>query len=234
MVELSMYGIIAWSSMGVASTVSKGDKLICGLDEVGRGPLAGPIVAAAVVFPSDFVFANHFPALKFGDSKKLSIHQREAVWSLIHEFALTVQIERIEVDDINAQGIGWANRAVFERLIMAVDAESYVVDGNLKLSNLGRKSRRVRCVVRADESEQAVSAASIIAKVTRDRIMRELHTQYPVYGWDHNVGYCTREHLNAVWQFGSTIQHRRQFVTTALAKMTAKLPGLGDGPDSRM
>jgi ribonuclease HII len=209
-------------------------KFVCGLDEVGRGPLAGPIVAAAVVFPADFVFADYFPALKFGDSKKLSAYQREAVWSMIHEFASSVQIDYIDVDDINAQGIGWANRAVFERLIMAVDADKYVVDGNLKLSNLGRKARRVSSVVRADESEQAVSAASIIAKVTRDRIMRELHLLYPVYGWDHNVGYCTREHLNAVWQYGSTIHHRRQFVTTALAKMTAKLPGLGEGPDSRM
>src|SRR5258708_26358814 len=102
---------------------------------------------------------------------------------------------------------------------MAVDADQYVVDGNLKLSNLGRKSRRVRSVVRADESEQAVSAASIIAKVTRDRIMRELHVQHPIYGWDHNVGYCTREHLNAVWQYGSTTPHPPQLFPPPVAEI---------------
>src|SRR5258708_25913613 len=136
MVEWSIVWIIRWSSVGVRR------KFVCGLDEVGRGPLAGPIVAAAVVFPADFVFADYFPALKFGDSKKLSAYQREAVWSMIHEFASSVQIDYIDVDDINAQGIGWANRAVFERLIIAVEPDQYVVDGNLKLSNLGRKARR--------------------------------------------------------------------------------------------
>jgi ribonuclease HII len=204
------------------------EKLVCGLDEVGRGPLAGPIVAAAVIFPPGFAFTERFPTLKFGDSKKLSGHQREAVYSFIHEFALEVHVDSIPVEDINAQGIGWANRAVFERLIMAIQADQYVVDGNLKLANLGRKARRVRSIVRADETEQAVSAASIVAKVTRDRIMRQLHEVHPIYGWDHNAGYCTAEHLAALYVHGSTEHHRRQFVTTALSKLTAKLPGFNE------
>ncbi len=205
------------------------EKLVCGLDEVGRGPLAGPIVAAAVIFPPDFAFTERFPTLKFGDSKKLSSHQRETVFTFIHEFAVAVHVDLISVEDINVQGIGWANRAIFERLIMAIQADQYVVDGNLKLSNLGRKARRVRSVVRADETEQAVSAASIVAKVTRDRIMRQLHEAYPVYGWDHNAGYCTAEHLAALRVHGPTQHHRRQFVTTALSKLTAKLPGFNEG-----
>jgi ribonuclease HII len=203
----------------------------CGLDEAGRGPLAGPLVAAAVVFPADFVFSDVFPNLKFGDSKKLSARQREAVISLIHEFALTVKVESIPVDDINMQGIGWANRTIFERLILAIDADQYIVDGNLKLSNLGRKARRVQSLIRADEIEQAVSAASIIAKVTRDHMMAELHAAHPVYGWNHNAGYCTQEHLQALRTYGPTAHHRHQFVTTALSRSNPMLPGFDKGAD---
>jgi ribonuclease HII len=200
---------------------------LCGLDEAGRGPLAGPLVAAAVIFPNDFVFHDVFPRLKFGDSKKLSAHQREAVINFIHEFALEVCVEVVPVEDINHQGIGWANRAAFERLIIRIEADSYIVDGNLKLTNLGKKARRVQSVVRADESEQTVSAASIVAKVTRDRIMHELHDQYPVYAWDRNMGYCTAQHLTALREHGPTQHHRHQFVTTALSKSGPKLPGFG-------
>ena len=205
----------------------------CGLDEAGRGPLAGPLVAAAVVFPADFVFSDVFPNLKFGDSKKLSARQREAVISLIHEFALTVKVESIPVDDINMQGIGWANRTIFERLILAIDADQYIVDGNLKLSNLGRKARRVQSLIRADEIEQAVSAASIIAKVTRDHMMAELHEAHPVYGWNHNAGYCTQEHLQALRTYGTTAYHRHQFVTTALSRSNPMLPGFDKGADKK-
>src|SRR4029079_13243449 len=94
------------------------DERRCGLDEAGRGPLAGPLVAAAVVFPADFVFADVFPNVKFGDSKKMSAHQREATVSLIHEFALDVKVETIAVDDINVQGIGWGNTTNTERRVI--------------------------------------------------------------------------------------------------------------------
>lgn len=209
------------------------EQQLCGLDEAGRGPLAGPLVAAAVIFPPDFVFHDTFPRLKFGDSKKLSARQREAVINFIYEFALEVRVEIVSVEDINHQGIGWANRAVFERLIIAIEADSYIVDGNLKLTNLGRKARRVQSVVRADESEQAVSAASIIAKITRDRLMHDLHDQFPVYGWDRNMGYGTAQHLNALRMHGPTIHHRHQFITTALSKTSPKLPGFSGGPKSQ-
>jgi ribonuclease HII len=199
---------------------------LCGMDEAGRGPLAGPLVAAAVAFPPGFVFEETFPDLKFGDSKKLSARQREAAAEMIREVAEALTVETISVEDINARGIGWANRTVFERLIMRVEADRYIVDGNLKLANLGRRARRVRCVIRADQTEQAVAAASIIAKVTRDRIMRDLHLDFPAYGWEHNMGYCTRAHIEALQIHGPCVYHRRQFVTSALAKFGPMLPGI--------
>jgi ribonuclease HII len=199
---------------------------LCGLDEVGRGPLAGPLVAAAVVLPAGFDFAETYPDLKFGDSKKLSAHQREAASEIIRDLAQALTVEMISVDEINARGIGWANRTAFERLVMRVDADRYIVDGNLKLTNLGRRARRVRSIIRADETEQAVAAASIIAKVTRDRIMRDLHLDFPVYGWDRNMGYCTRAHIEALGAYGPCVHHRRQFVASALSKSGPKLPGI--------
>lgn len=207
----------------------QGRRLLCGMDEAGRGALAGPLVAAAVIFPRDFSFTETFPGLAFRDSKKLSKGQRETLIKFIHEYALSVHTEIVEVPDIDAQGIGWANRVVFERLIMAIDADRYVVDGNLKLANLGRKARRVVSVVRADETIEAVTAASIIAKVTRDRLMQTYHAAFPCYGWDHNAGYGTAMHIDALREHGACIQHRRQFVSTALSKdSTPLLPGFGD------
>lgn len=199
---------------------------LCGLDEAGRGPLAGPLVAAAVIFPPDFVFAEAFPSIKFGDSKKLSSRQREAAYEAIQQYAVVLKVESIPVEDINKVGIGWANRTVFERLIMEIEADEYIVDGNLRLSNLGKRARRVKCVVDADNTEQAVIAASIVAKVKRDRIMRDFHLDYPVYGWDHNMGYGTHTHITALYEHGPCPYHRRRFVATALAKRGPKLPGI--------
>lgn len=201
---------------------------ICGLDEAGRGPFAGPLVAAAVIFPPGFTFNDVFPALKLRDFKTLSAHQRGNLIAYIYEYAEHVAAEIIPVEDINMLGLGWANRTVFERLIMAVEADRYIVDGNLKLQNLGRRRAKVRCVVRADQTEQAVSAASVVAKVVRDRLMDALHAEFPVYGWDHNKGYGTPEHIAALREHGPCIHHRRQFVSTALGKFNAHLPGFDE------
>jgi ribonuclease HII len=209
------------------SSVAVTSATVCGLDEAGRGPLAGPLVAAAVVFPADFEFAAHFPAVRFRDSKKLSARQREAAYTRIFEFALDVRVEVVAVADINRMGIGWANRSAFERLVMQVEADRYIVDGNLRLSNLGKKARRVTCVVNADQTEQCATAASIVAKVTRDRIMTQLHAECPLYGWDHNMGYGTAQHIAALLEHGRTAHHRERFVTTALAR-TQRLPGFSD------
>ncbi len=200
--------------------------LLCGLDEAGRGPLAGPLVAAAVILPENLAFTARFPKVRFGDSKKLSMRQREAAFELIAQNALALKVEIISVADIDQNGIGWANKAIFQRLINLIDADRYVVDGNLKLKVPYGKD--VQSVIRADQTEQAVSAASIVAKVTRDRIMRELHEQHPLYHWDTNRGYGTDEHIAAIRLYGLTTEHRRQFVTTALNKPDRHRPTLFD------
>ncbi len=200
-------------------------KLICGMDEVGRGPLAGPLVAAAVMFPPDFSMAEVAPHLSLRDSKKLSRLARERLISVIKSHALSIEFEVIDVREINDKGIGWANRTIFERLIAKVEAEQYIVDGNLKLQNLGAKTPLVKCLVRADDSVQAVQAASVIAKTHRDWMMTVLHRSHPVYEWNHNKGYGTRNHIAAILEHGPCNLHRRQFVNTALAHATAKLPG---------
>jgi len=192
------------------------DRLICGLDEAGRGPLAGPLLAAAVVFPVDFDFAKAVPDLPLRDSKKLSRIARERLLSSIQALAVVYKIEKIDVKDINSKGIGWANRTIFERLIMAIDADEYIVDGNLKLNIPMPKKNRVRSMVRADDSIQAVQAAAILAKIHRDWIMETLHRSHPVYGWDHNMGYGTRAHIEALRIYGPCSLHRRKFVHTAL------------------
>src|SRR5215831_9072913 len=120
---------------------------LCGLDEAGRGPLAGPIVAAAVVFPPGFDFIARFPGVAFGDSKKLTPRQREAAYDLVMAHAVVCEVENIDVDDINAHDIGWANRTIFERLITRVTAERYIVDGNLKLAVPPEKRAAVRSMV---------------------------------------------------------------------------------------
>ncbi len=199
--------------------------LTCGLDEAGRGALAGALVAAMVAFPPNFRLTEKFPDLPFRDSKKLTPKQRAEAVRYIYEWAAVVEVEVISVAEIDANGIGWANRSIFEALIWRpFEAAHYVVDGNLKLTNLGRKAPRVRCVVRADEQFEAVCAASIVAKVKRDQIMAELHEEYPHYGWAHNRGYGTTAHLAALREHGLSPHHRRQFVATALSK-PPRLPG---------
>jgi ribonuclease HII len=192
--------------------------IVCGLDEVGRGPLAGPIMAAAVIFPQDFTFTETYPQLAFRDSKTLSRHQREKVAEMVAICASLIKVESIPVEEINQMGIGWANRTVFERLIMALDADHYIVDGRLKLGNLGKRAANVETAIRADTIHQAVMAAAIVAKVERDRLMDTLHKEFPVYAWDHNRGYGTRAHINALREYGACNHHRTQFVTTALSK----------------
>jgi len=191
--------------------------ILCGLDEAGRGPLAGPIVAAAVVFPPGFEFAARFPHIPFGDSKKLTARQRETAYELILANAAVCAIEIIDVPEINSRDIGWANRTIFEQLIARVSADRYVVDGNLKLAVPPEKRAAVGSVIRADQTEPAVSAASIIAKVTRDRRMRVLHAECPEYAWDHNMGYHAPAHVSALRKYGQSRYHRTKFVETVFS-----------------
>lgn len=193
-------------------------RLSCGIDEAGRGPLAGPIVAAGVVAPIDFDWAE----TGWRDSKKFTERGRER-WALAFkdwalEKGFIFEYEVIEVPDINLYNIGWANREVFRRLVLKLEADEYIVDGNHKLTDLGDKQSRTQSVIRADGRFGIVGAASILAKTYRDQIMRDLHEQYPQYAWDHNKGYGTYQHIMAIKKYGRTIHHRGKFASTVEAK----------------
>ncbi len=196
--------------------VERGPSIRCGLDEVGRGALAGPLVAAAVILPDDIAERLGPLAAFLRDSKTVSPRRREEVAAGIHMHALTVSIVEIPVADINARGIGWANREAFYRLIAAIRADEYIVDGKAKPPAPPGRASLVRCLVKADALVPAVAAASLVAKVHRDRLLARLAEQHPEYGWEHNAGYGSAAHLAALRVSGPTPQHRTAFITTAL------------------
>lgn len=191
---------------------------VCGLDEAGRGALAGPLVVAAVVEPSEFEFNKVAPEAVIRDSKKLSKRQREALFRIIERHSLQIEIEVISAHEIDDQGINWANIEGFRRLIRKVDADRYIIDGRWHLPDLDDKTSLVSCVIKADEYILPVLAAGVIAKVKRDEIMKELHLHYPMYGWDTNTGHGTKYHTDMIKKHGLCEYHRKQFVSTTLGK----------------
>lgn len=191
--------------------------LCCGLDEVGRGALAGPLVAAAVILPDD-VTDRLGPLARFlRDSKTVPAPRRIELAERIREHALRVEVAAISVALINRYGIGWANREAFRRLIGRIEADEYVVDGRVRPPAPRGKQALVRCLVRADALVPAVSAASLVAKAYRDALMCTLHQRYATYAWDQNAGYGTPAHLAALREHGPCAEHRTVFVATALS-----------------
>jgi ribonuclease HII len=176
--------------------------LACGVDEVGRGALAGPLVAAAVVLEPGF----RHPLLR--DSKRLTPAQRERIEPLIRAASTAVEVVQVGPDLIDRHGIGWANRTAFEQLMSLVDTPLFLLDGNLRLSC----GRPYRSVVHGDDLVPAISAASIVAKVWRDQLMRQLDYKFPVYGWAGNKGYGSARHLEAIARNGPSPLHRRSFL----------------------
>jgi ribonuclease HII len=190
---------------------------ICGLDECGRGAFAGPLVAAAVIIKSDL---GSFPSLlpvPLRDSKQLTKSQRNKIVSLLPKLPIIYRVEEVSTSEINEKGIGWANKTIFERLVDKVKAKIYIVDGNLKFSNLNIKS-----LIKGDDKCLQVMLASIIAKVYRDNLLASLHSDYPVYGWNTNSGYGSAFHIQSLREYGLSPHHRTQFVRTALQKFTLK------------
>lgn len=185
-----------------------------GVDEAGRGPLAGPVVAAAVVLCG--------PAIAgIGDSKKLSAARRAALEPQIRQrcaFGIGV-VEADEIDRINIfQATMLAMTQAVERVVAALAYEPAMVliDGNQ--TPQGRQPAwrwPARAIVGGDGSEACISAASILAKEHRDRIMRAHHAAHPQYGWDRNMGYGTAEHMAALRDHGASPQHRRSFAPVA-------------------
>lgn len=179
------------------------DYLICGVDEVGRGPLAGPVVAAAVILDP----ARPIPGL--ADSKKLTERRREILDEQIRECALAWSLGRAEVAEIDTLNILQASLLAMQRAVAAlpVAPRHALVDGN----RLPRLDCSAEAIVGGDNSQPCISAASIIAKVARDREMRDLDVRYPGYGLARHKGYPTRVHLLALNELGASEIHRRSF-----------------------
>jgi len=194
-------------------------KIICGLDEAGRGALAGPIVIVGVVLPSGFRFQRVFPGGIVRDSKELSEEQREALFHIIEKYNLQILTEVISASEINKKGINWANTEGFRRIIEKVKADHYFIDGRWHLPDLKKKNTKTKCIIKGDTKIPAVLAAGIVAKIKRDEIMQKLHRKYPQYHWNTNTGHGTKYHLWAIRKYGTCRYHKKQFVKTALNKI---------------
>lgn len=184
---------------------------VCGLDEVGRGPLAGPVVAACVVIPEE-LHALPFVA-EIQDSKKLSEKKLTELDELIREHFIWGMAEAspIQIDEMN---ILQASLYAMEQALAKADTEvtHALVDGNHLPKNLPCPAT---AVIKGDSKSVSIAAASILAKVKRDTIMKELSQEHPYYGWERNVGYPTPEHLSAIDVHGITPHHRRRFAPVA-------------------
>ena len=174
---------------------------VAGIDEVGRGPLAGPVTAAAVVLHPD-----HIPQ-GLRDSKQLTAARREALAAQIFAVA-EVSIAHASVAEIDQMNILQAALLAMERAAFGLGAGFHLIDGN-KIP--GGLRGRAQALVKGDAICLSIAAASIVAKVTRDRIMVDLAQQHPGYGWERNAGYPTAQHLVALQNLGVTPWHRRSF-----------------------
>ncbi|MCL4426081.1 MAG: ribonuclease HII [Firmicutes bacterium] len=181
-----------------------GYQLVAGVDEAGRGPLAGPVVAAAIILPESLLI----PGLN--DSKKIPEEKRERLYDQILHQALAFGVGRADPEFIDQHNI---LRATFWAMVQAIRnlplvPDLVLVDGGFPIRNLALPQR---AVIRGDSLSCSIAAASIIAKVTRDRLMREYDLVYPEYGFSQNKGYGTPEHLAALTRFGPCPIHRRSF-----------------------
>jgi ribonuclease HII len=180
----------------------EGGVLVAGMDEVGRGPLAGNVVTACVVMPAE-------PVLPWiDDSKKLSESRREKVFDEIMKIALYVGIGQVGPEEIDRINILQATRKAMKMAADQVPAQVFLIDA---VTNLGLNGREVP-IIKGDATSYSIAAASIVAKVTRDRQMAELDRVYPEYGFIRNKGYGTREHTEALRRIGPCPAHRRTFI----------------------
>ena len=180
----------------------RGFSIIAGVDEVGRGPLAGPVTAAAVIL------GGHVPE-GLNDSKVLSAARRERLFALIMDNA-SVSVAHASVAEIDRLNILRASQLAMERAVagLSVVPDWVLIDGNLIPAGLRGSGE---AIVKGDARSLSIAAASIVAKVVRDRIMVDLAQQHPGYGWEQNAGYPTKAHLAALLNLGVTAWHRRSF-----------------------
>ena len=181
---------------------NKGYNYIAGTDEAGRGPLAGPVVAAAVILP------NNFNIKGIKDSKKLSENKREELYNLIIENALWYSISIISEKIIDKINIYNASKKAMEEAITNLSIKpDYIISDAMKLD------LDIPCdaIVKGDAKSITIAAASILAKVTRDRLMLKLDNKYPMYNFKKNKGYPTKEHIDAINKYGIIKEHRRTY-----------------------
>lgn len=183
--------------------------LVTGVDEAGRGPLAGPVVAAAVILD------DQQPIVGLADSKALTAARRERLFDEIRAKALCCSVAEASVEEIDRLNILQATLLAMRRAVQGLRLKPTLalVDGN----RLPRLDMPAEAIVKGDARVAAISAASILAKVTRDRWCAELHAQYPQYGFAGHKGYGTAEHLAALQAHGACPQHRRSFAPVARA-----------------
>lgn len=182
---------------------ARGHEFIAGVDEAGRGPLAGPVVAAAVILPADFELFG------LDDSKQLTEEQRNDFFEIIQEKAISYSIKMIsnkKIDEINI--LQATKLGMVEAIIGLEQKPDHILIDAVALTDLPCTSE---AIIKGDAKSISIAAASILAKVTRDRIMQEIHKKYPDYGFHSHMGYGTKMHINRLKEFGITPYHRRTF-----------------------
>lgn len=191
------------------SAIQNGYKLICGVDEAGRGPLAGPVCAAAVILPHDCQIDG------LNDSKKLSEKKRELLFDIIKEKALAYNIAYGTLEEIETYNILEATYIAMNRAVndLSLKPDFALIDGNRVPKGIA-----IPCetVVKGDMKSCSIAAASILAKVTRDRLMIEYGNKYPEYNFQKHKGYGTKEHYEAIKQHGVCEIHRLSFLKNVL------------------
>lgn len=187
----------------------RGCKYIAGMDEAGRGPLAGPVVAAAVILPEDFVL------LGLNDSKQLTPTVRDQFYEIITAKAVSYGIGIVENKEIDRQNIYQATKIAMHQAVdqLHVQPDHILIDA-VHLDGLPCTSE---AFPKGDQKSVSIAAASILAKVTRDRIMSQIHKEYPVYSFASNMGYGTKEHIAAIKAYGISPYHRLSFAPVGSA-----------------
>jgi len=182
----------------------KPGRLEAGCDEAGRGPLAGPVYAAAVILPPDF----HHPLLN--DSKQMTERARNILRPIIEAEAISWAVEAVSAEEIDNLNILWASVAGMQRAVrkLSVRPEFLLIDGNRFKPFDGFE---YATVVHGDATYASIAAASVLAKTYRDEFMRKIAAEYPGYGWERNMGYPTAEHIKAIKESGYTPFHRMSF-----------------------
>ena len=180
------------------------DLVEAGCDEAGRGPLAGPVFAAAVILPKDF----YHPLLN--DSKKMTEKAREELRPIIEREAIAWAVEEVSAAEIDTINILNASITGMQRAVrkLGVKPEFLLIDGN-RFKPFD--DYKYQCVVKGDATYASIAAASVLAKTYRDEYMRKLAQEYPQYGWERNMGYPTKEHVEAIIKHGYTPHHRKSF-----------------------